>query len=99
MANYSEFKESLKEKVIISKSEIQLTPDPVMGEELNSKILEITMRIKNNYPELSKYIEEMPITIPNEEHPTITLKKLKTYLDSLNSILDQYLLEHPENIK
>ena len=35
--------------------------------ELNSKILDITMKIRENYPELSKYLDEMPETIPNEE--------------------------------
>lgn len=34
------------------------------------------MTIKDQHPELSKYIEEMPVTIPNEKHPEITLKSL-----------------------
>lgn len=63
--------------------------------DLNSKILEITMRIRDQFPELSKYIEEMPVTIPDEQHPEITLKNLKMYYDSLNTILDKYILEHP----
>lgn len=63
--------------------------------ELNAKILEITMRIKDKFPELSKYIEEMPVTIPNEKKPTISLKNLTTYYNSLNSMLDKYILEHP----
>ena len=62
--------------------------------ELNSKILKITMTIKDQYPELSKYIEEMPVTIPDEKNPEITLKNLKAYYDSLNSMLNKYILEH-----
>lgn len=63
---------------------------------LNSKILEITLKIKDQYPELSKYIEEMPVTIPDEKKPEITLKNLKAYYDSLNDVLSKYLLEHPD---
>lgn len=62
---------------------------------LNSKILEITMKIKNEHPELSKYLEEMPVTIPDEKNPEITTKNLKTYYDSLNVLLNKYILEHP----
>ncbi|MES2397969.1 MAG: hypothetical protein V4549_18295 [Bacteroidota bacterium] len=63
--------------------------------DLNSKVLEITLKIKDQYPELSKYIEEMPVTIPDEKKPEITLKNLKAYYDSLNDVLSKYLLEHP----
>ena len=62
--------------------------------ELNSKILKITMTILEKYPELYNYIEEMPATIPNEKNPDITLKNLKAYYDSLNSILNNYILKH-----
>jgi len=61
--------------------------------ELNSKILKITMKIQDQYPELSKYIEEMPITIPIEKNPEVTLKNLKAYYDSLNSILTKYVTQ------
>lgn len=63
--------------------------------ELNSKILKITMTIKEKYPELSKYIEEMQETIPDEKNPDITLQNLKKYADSLTSMLSNYILEHP----
>ena len=58
--------------------------------ELNAKILKITITIKDQHPELSKYIEEMPVTIPDEKHPDITRKNLQEYYDSLNSILNKY---------
>ncbi len=58
--------------------------------EFNENILKITMRIKDQYPELSKYLEEMPVTIPDEKHPDITLKNLKAYYDSLCSLLNKY---------
>ena len=63
--------------------------------DLNSKILKITLTINEQYPELSKYIEEMPVTIPNEENPGITLDDLKTYYESLSLLLHKYNAEHP----
>lgn len=67
--------------------------------DLNSKILNITLKINDLYPELSKYLEEMPVTIPDEENPEITIKNLQTYYDSLNSMLNKYILEHSDSIK
>lgn len=61
--------------------------------EWNTKILTITMKIKDQYPELSKYLTEMPETIPDEKDPEITLKNLKVYFESLNSLLNKYILE------
>jgi len=72
------------------------TGDP--DQDLNSKILKITMTIKDHHPELSKYLEEMPATIPNKENPEITLKNLSQYYESLNSMLNKYLLEHPQEL-
>lgn len=63
--------------------------------DLNSKILKITMTIMDQYPELSKYIEEMPVTIPNENNPEITLSNLKAYYESLSLMLNKYKTEHP----
>jgi len=63
--------------------------------DLNSKILKITMTIMDQYPELSKYIEEMPVTIPNEKNPDVTLRNLKTYYESLSLMLNKYKTEHP----
>jgi|JI10StandDraft_1071094.scaffolds.fasta_scaffold04060_16 ferredoxin-fold anticodon binding domain-containing protein len=62
-------------------------------QRINASILSITMLIKDKYPELSKYIEEMPVTIPTDSDPEITLKNLKSYLDSLVNILNGYKLE------
>jgi hypothetical protein len=62
--------------------------------ELNQDILIITLLIKNKYPELSKYISEMPVTIPNEAEPEITIRNLKEYYNSLEEILKKYALNH-----
>ncbi|PJC61825.1 MAG: hypothetical protein CO022_07815 [Flavobacteriales bacterium CG_4_9_14_0_2_um_filter_32_27] len=62
-------------------------------EALNAKILKITMTIKNQHPELSKYLEEMPVTVPDEKSPAIALLNLKHYFESLNSLLKKYIIE------
>jgi hypothetical protein len=61
---------------------------------LTKEILTITLMIGKKYPELSKYIEEMPITIPDEKNPEITRKNLKAYYSSLEAIIAKYILEH-----
>ena len=58
---------------------------------LNSKILKITMKIKDQYPELLKYVEEISDTFPNEKSQEITVRHLKTYYDSLNSLLKKHI--------
>lgn len=67
--------------------------------DLNAKILKITMTIKEQYPELSDFLEEMPATIPSEENIEITLKNLSSYYESLNLMLSRYKLEHPRGSK
>jgi DNA-binding NarL/FixJ family response regulator len=67
--------------------------------EFNSKILKITMTIMDKYPELYKYIEEMPETTSNEKNSNITLNNLKIYYDSLDSMLNKYVMENSNKIK
>lgn len=64
--------------------------------ELNAKIMEITLLIQKKYPELSKYLKEMPITIPNKKNLEIMNKNLKEYYESLESILKKYVFEQSQ---
>jgi hypothetical protein len=59
--------------------------------ELDAAILKLTMKIKEQYPELSKYILEMPVTIPNVENPEINRKALLDYYNSLRIMLKDYI--------
>jgi PHD/YefM family antitoxin component YafN of YafNO toxin-antitoxin module len=61
--------------------------------ELNAKIMAITILIKEKHPELANFLDEMPITIPNENNPEINIKMLKEYYESLRDTLKKYLLE------
>ena len=59
--------------------------------ELNADILNITMTIQEKYPELSKYLAEMPVTISDEINPEINSKILHEYYDSLEMLLKNML--------
>jgi hypothetical protein len=61
--------------------------------ELNAAILKKTLMIQEKFPELSKYIEEMPITIPIN-NPEITIKNLKDYYNSLDNLVEKYGKNH-----
>ncbi|MBY0486518.1 MAG: hypothetical protein K2P85_04930 [Flavobacteriaceae bacterium] len=66
-------------------------------EEINAKILKITMVIHDNYPELSKYLNEMPITVPTDTNPEVNVKNLQKYYDSLLTLFRNYVAEHQLN--
>lgn len=57
--------------------------------ELNEKIMSLTSKIRDERPELIKYLDEMPITIPNGDDPEITHKILKGYIESLKNLLNK----------
>ncbi|OFY89767.1 MAG: hypothetical protein A3K10_08595 [Bacteroidetes bacterium RIFCSPLOWO2_12_FULL_31_6] len=61
--------------------------------ELNGNILNIILKIKERYLELSKYLEELPITTSSKTGTDVTLKKLSTYYESLNLLVNTYILE------
>lgn len=64
--------------------------------EINNDILKITLLIQEKFPELSKYIAEMPVTVPDCIHPDINLKNLDEYYQSLFELVKNY--NHSEKI-
>jgi hypothetical protein len=58
--------------------------------ELNSDILRMTLLIGEQSPELSKYIGEMPVTIPVTADPQINAATLEEYYHSLHALLTKY---------
>lgn len=58
--------------------------------DINRAILETTAKIQEQYPELTKYADEMTITIPGEQKPEITAGTLKEYNNSLQEMADAY---------
>lgn len=64
--------------------------------ELNAEIIEITMTIREKYPELTEYLAELPGTIPDTKNPEITIKALQDYRNTLKALVENYVQEHPE---
>lgn len=64
---------------------------------LNEKIMIVINRIKNKHPELLKYLDEMPMTIPKENNPEINITILKEYYESLEKIEKEIDKSHLEN--
>ncbi|HWY35625.1 MAG TPA: hypothetical protein VNX68_13340 [Nitrosopumilaceae archaeon] len=67
--------------------------------ELNSRILAITMLIKEKHPELQVFLGEMSETIPDNKNPDINRKALEEYCSSLEDLLKKYTVTHPPVFK
>jgi hypothetical protein len=68
-------------------------------EQWNKAILDITLKINTEFPELSKYIAEMPVSIPDVQDPEINNKNLQEYYNSLETLLKKYTNNHPSENK
>lgn len=66
-------------------------------DELNDKILKIKVHIAEKFPELSKLLDEMPLTAPENGCSTVCFYDLNEYYNSLEAILIKYKLEHPKS--
>ncbi|WP_233592283.1 hypothetical protein [Flavobacterium sp. RSP15] len=62
--------------------------------QLEQSIIKITTTINQEYPELSKFIIEMPEN--NSESEEVTIKSLEEYYNSLKDLLDKYAKTHSE---
>ena len=63
-------------------------------QKLTQEINELTVRIEQKYPELYRYLDENPITIPVDDEAKPTHKSFADYLESLKSILERYMESH-----
>lgn len=62
--------------------------------ELSCDIIEITMAIEELYPELSKYLEEMPAEVSVTDLD-VNQDSLACYYDTLNALLSRYAHYRP----
>lgn len=62
-------------------------------EILNTNISIATLKIQEQYPELVKYIDEIPNHFTINSNTFIDNKQLKDYLNSLNRLLETYAQE------
>lgn len=63
-------------------------------QELNADIMNITLVINEKFPELTKFIEEMPVTIPNSKTPEVNIIQLENYYHSLMTMVNEYSATH-----
>lgn len=64
----------------------------LLEQKLNDDILKITMKIRNEHPELLKYLNELSVTLPDVKNPEMTNKVLQDYYNSLESMLKKYTI-------
>lgn len=62
--------------------------------DLNDNIRLTTLKIQEEYPELIKYMNEIPRSSLSSSEKGVNNKELKGYLDSLNNLLETYAEEH-----
>ncbi|MFY7964708.1 MAG: hypothetical protein ACOVO1_07410 [Chitinophagaceae bacterium] len=64
------------------------------NQDVNDSIIKTTTEIGDKFPELSKFIDEMPLLIPDESSPEINSEVLEDYQLSLKSLLTKYSASH-----
>ncbi len=62
--------------------------------ELEKGIINITLKIYTEYPELVKYISEMPTDISTKENSGIQAAGFKDYFNSLQEVVMEYAKTH-----
>ena len=68
--------------------------------ELEQDIINITTKINTEFPELSKYIPEIPENVSEINTDGIGAKNLKEYYNSLEELLLEYSKTHrSKNVK
>jgi hypothetical protein len=61
---------------------------------LTDNIRLTTIKIQEEYPELIKFMNEIPRAYLSDTEHGVNNKELKDYLDSLNNIIETYEKEH-----
>jgi len=64
----------------------------------NENILRLTTEIREKNPELLTFLNEMPETLPDKEKPSLHLKALEAYYDSLVALQQGYEDKHANNV-
>jgi len=61
---------------------------------LLKEITNVTLEIETDFPELYRFLDEDPMTIPIDRHPQIDKKVLQDYLQSLKHLLKHHIQTH-----
>lgn len=62
--------------------------------QILSEITTLINKIETEYPELYRFLDENPITIPSSEHPDLNKKTLEGYLEDLKNLLKHHMQTH-----
>lgn len=67
-----------------------------LSQSVLSEITQVIRDIEDNYPELQKYLNERPMTLPDENDSDAKVDniELKAYLSSLNNLVSKYKEEN-----
>jgi len=65
--------------------------------ELEQEIILITMKIQSEFPELSKFIREMPVKFSENGEVSSFAQSLQEHYESLANVLNDYSLTHKGN--
>ncbi len=57
---------------------------------IQKEITQLIYTIESKYPELYRFLDEEPITIPNMANPEIDSKIMQDYLEGLKQIFEHY---------
>jgi hypothetical protein len=63
-------------------------------QQLNAEILLISMKIQTMFPELSRFLGEMPVQMSYTSSTEISVKSLMDYYASLDAVLKNYNVFH-----
>lgn len=63
-----------------------------LSQSILSEIMQVTRDIEENYPELEKYLDERPMTLPdvNDPEAKVDNEALEKYLSSLKAMVKKY---------
>ncbi len=59
-----------------------------------SEIVALTTTIETYYPELYRFLDEEPVTLPTEREVPIDQQTMQAYLQSLKQLLKTYTKTH-----
>jgi hypothetical protein len=62
--------------------------------KLLTEVTQLTTNIETNYPELYRFLDENPLTIPAVNHPHIDKQIMEEYLNSLKQLIKHHLETH-----
>lgn len=66
---------------------------------LNDTICLESIKIQEEFPELVKYLNEMPEHLLPKSTDSLSIKDLHNYLDSLNKLFETYSKRHNKPLK